>query len=395
MENWVQTWGQAHSALSFFYYPSCKKTYRLVIKTAVSGTALKIRLSNRFGKNKIVIGAGTAALSDENGTYLSSNYRSVTVNGNKMFSLNAGEEVVSDALPFSAKAGNFICISLYVERGALRSGNLINNAELITAKGNLAESTNMKNKPRIRDYVRKAASKILGMFLHKPIPLFESVELLNEENAKAITVFGDSISQQGFWTNAFENRIRAEFPARYSVINKSIMGNRILKDYSSRFICKGLFGKSGLNRLEADILKYSGIEYVIFALGTNDFLQYGTIAAAKSEKPSAEAACAAVRKITEKLHSKNIKVIMLTVLPFGESIDANKEKLALLVQFNSWLRENKDMFDGFYDQAELCQNPEKPNCTRLAFLGPDKLHPNEAGGKYIAEHMDFTIFRSR
>lgn len=32
--NWVQVWGQAHSAFSYFYYPSCPKTYRLVIKSA-------------------------------------------------------------------------------------------------------------------------------------------------------------------------------------------------------------------------------------------------------------------------------------------------------------------------------------------------------------------------
>ena len=30
-KKWVQVWGQAHAAFSYFYYPSCKKTYRMVV----------------------------------------------------------------------------------------------------------------------------------------------------------------------------------------------------------------------------------------------------------------------------------------------------------------------------------------------------------------------------
>lgn len=393
MGNWVQTWGQAHAALSFFYYPSCKKTFRLVIKSAVSGNALRIRFSNLYGKSEIKAGDVTAALCDEYGKFADSGFTAVTVNGSKHFTLKAGETIISDEIPFHAEAGSYFCISIYTESGDLSSGNLINNAQLITAKGNLTARRYIKNQPRIRDYVRKAASKILGMFLHKPIPLFETAELYNNEDAKAIAVFGDSISQQGFWTNEFEKRIAAEFPAKYSVINKSIMGNRILRDYSKRFICKGLFGASALNRLENNILIYPNTKYVVFALGTNDFLQYGTIVTPKSEKPSVEAICSAVQNITEQLHSKGIKVIVFTILYFGESMDCNKEKLSMLSEFNNWLRKNRNMFDGLYDQAELCKNPEKPYCTKKEFLGPDKLHPNITGGKFIADNIDLNLFR--
>ena len=52
---WVQVWGQAHSAFSFFYYPSCKKTYRLVIKSALSGKSVRFELSNECAKNDVQI----------------------------------------------------------------------------------------------------------------------------------------------------------------------------------------------------------------------------------------------------------------------------------------------------------------------------------------------------
>ena len=54
LKKWVQVWGQAHSAFSFFYYPSCKKTYRMVIKSSVSGSQVRIDFSNECAKNAVL-----------------------------------------------------------------------------------------------------------------------------------------------------------------------------------------------------------------------------------------------------------------------------------------------------------------------------------------------------
>ena len=56
---WVQAWGQAHSALSFFYYPSCEKTYRMVVKSPIQGRKIKLELSNECAKNDVEIGSVT------------------------------------------------------------------------------------------------------------------------------------------------------------------------------------------------------------------------------------------------------------------------------------------------------------------------------------------------
>ena len=67
---WVQVWGQAHSAFSFFYYPSCKKTYRLVIKSALSGNKVRFELSNECARNDVEIGSLSVAKCDENGKFI-------------------------------------------------------------------------------------------------------------------------------------------------------------------------------------------------------------------------------------------------------------------------------------------------------------------------------------
>lgn len=390
-EKWVQVWGQAHSALSFFYYPSCKRTYRMVIKSAVSGKAVRLELSNECAKNDVYISALTVAKCDENGNF-SSDYKKITVNLNESFCLKQGEVILTDPVEISIEAAEYFCVNAYVEKGALRSGNLIDDVSLITVKGDVTAEKSVINQRRKRDKIREVASKLLGMYFHKPIPLFQSVQVLNETDAAAITVFGDSISQQGYWTNMFAERIRNEFPGRYSVINKSIMGGRIRFDYHRRFICKGLFGKSGINRLERDVLNYPDTEYVVFALGTNDFLQYGTIAAPKSQKPTAKQVFDAVANIAEKLKNAGKKIIVFNVLNFGECVDSRPEKEALVSEYNKLLKENSHLFHAVYDQASLCLNPEKPSCSKKEYLGNDKLHPNMAGGKIVADNVDLSVF---
>lgn len=391
-EKWVQTWGQAHSALSFFYYPSCKKTYRMVINSAVSGKAVRLELSNECAKNDVYIGAVTVALCDKNGNFRN-NCKKITVSGKESFCIKKGEVVSTDPVNLNIESGEFFCVSAYVEKGALRSGNLIDDVSLITVKGDVTAEKSIVNQERKRDSVREVASKVLGMYFHKPIPLFQSVQVLNDTDARAITVFGDSISQQGYWTNMFAQRIRNEFPGRYSVINKSIMGGRIRFDYHRRFICKGLFGISGINRLERDILNYPDTEYVVFALGTNDFLQYGTISAPKSQKPTAKEVFDAVADIAQKLKANGKKTVVFNVLNFGECADSRPEKESLVSEYNRLLEENSHLFHAVYDQAKLCVNPEKPNCSKKEYLGKDRLHPNMAGGKIVADNVDLNIFR--
>lgn len=392
-EKWVQAWGQAHSALSFFYYPSSEKTYRMILRADISGKKIRIELSNEHAKNDVYIGEITAAVCSEDGV-ISDSFHRLTVKGKESFRLKVGEVVTTDETPFEVKTGEYISISIYVEKGSLRSGNLIDNVELITARGNKTHTKALENQPRIRDSVRKVASKVLGMYFHKPIPLFRSIQLLNDEKASSIIVFGDSISQQGYWTNAFAKRITEQFPGRYSVVNKSIMGNRIRLDFNRRFICKGLFGISALNRLNRDVLNYDDCEYVIFALGINDFLQYGTISAPKSEKPTAKQVFDKVVEISDKLKGKGKKMIVFNVMNFGECFDSKPEKEDMVTQFNNMISENKELFYAVYDQASLTVNPDKPTCSKLEYLGGDKLHPNLVGGRLVADNINLDMFKS-
>ena len=388
---WVEIWGQAHSNLSHFYYPSAEKTYRFVINSAISATAVNIELSNEFSRNDVYIGNITAALCNKNGKLLSE-AKKVTVCGKNEFVLKKGESIVSDSIEISLEADTYFAVSIFVIKGDLRSGNLLNNINLITVKGDVSNKTEIFNEKRKRDTVIRVAGKVLNLYLHKPVPLIKSVNGLNNTDASSIIVFGDSISQQGFWTNRLEERIRAEYPGKFTLINKSVMGSRVLRDFSPRFPCRGLFGLSALNRISRDILSRSDCRFAIIALGTNDFLQYGTIAAPRNEKPSPEDVFLAVKRMCDMLKDKGIKPIVVNTVKFGYCIDSRPEKERLASQYNDLLKENRSEFCLLFDQAELLRDSKKDNCTAKEYLGKDNLHFNENGGRFVADSFPLQIF---
>ena len=69
------------------------------------------------------------------------------------------------------------------------------------------------------------------------------------------------------------------------------------------------------------------------------------------------------------------------------------EKEEMVMRFNKMLSENAHLFHAVYDQASLCVNPEKPNCSRKEYLGKDYIHPNKTGGKIVADNVNLEWFR--
>lgn len=391
--NWIGVWGQSHIHLSLFYYPEKERTYRLIVNSAVSGEKVRVRISNSYGKKSVRIKRITIAPCDSNGKISSAEQIKIcTYKGEENITLSKGERIILDEVSMSFSANSYFCVSACVTDGDLRSGNLMNNARLIFADGDSSKTLSLEHKPRKRDAVITFAGKALKMPFHTPIPLFEDIEFYNTDNAKAVVVFGDSLSQQGFWTNAFEKRLTKEIPCKYTLINKSVMGNRVLRDWSRQFILPGLYGKRAVKRIDSEILSYDGISHCIIFLGTNDLIQYGSPDAFPWEKPDINELCGAFADMADKLHQKNIKVIVFTVPAFGAASAGSRGKDALRKELNSWIKENANLFDSVFDVSELISDKTDKYYTSSEFLGGDKMHINAIGGEKIADAIDLSIF---
>ena len=387
MKQWVQCWGQAHAPLSAFSFDDRCRTVRLVLKTTISGAAVRVRLSNEYGKTDLQLGGVSAAHCDKNGNLTGD---SVDLSAPKKLAIGACVITGEAKLPVSA--GDYFCVSVCVRSGKLTSGNLMSDARCLLLAGDRRHSIFVEPRLRLNDRVRHAATGLLSIPLQTPVPLFETVELFNETGASSIVVFGDSLSQQGFWVKPFTARVCAAFPGRFSVINRSIMGNRVLRDASPVFVLKGFYGVSAKARLARDVLQYKDVSHVILMLGANDLLHYATISGRPNERPSLAALADGLFMLSREMQSHGIRVMGSTLVNFRDGVDATQEKSDLCDLVNTLIRAGADHFDALFDLAAVTGDPERPQHTRADFVGGDKLHFNAAGGEAVAHAMELAFF---
>ena len=393
--SWVETWGMSHMRLSLMSYSSRKRTFRLVLHTAIAGERARIRLCNRHGAGRVAVGGACVALCDAQGVIADpGSVRPLTFGGKAGRALPPGQTIISDETDFDVPVGAYLCIDLYIKKGRLQSGNNLDNVRLLFGKGDQCGAGALRHKKRWADAAIALAGKILGLSLYTPIPLFQAVELYNGDGASSIECFGDSLTQQGFWTRPFEERIRALYPGRYSVINKAIAGNRILRDTSGRFPLRGFFGVKALERVHDDIFAFEGIGHVIFCHGTNDYFQVGTIAGRRSEFASAEEIAGGVTKLVAMIRAAGIPVVGLNYVPTGLSRDSRPAKNALRRQLNEWF-ETCGLFDCSFDVAAPFTSAENPDAPPASYVGADRLHPNDEGGRVFAQAIDCGVFAEK
>ncbi len=389
MKQWVQCWGQAHAPLSAFSFDNHCRTVRLVLQSAIGGSAVRVRLSNEFGKEDVELSGVCAAPCSEDGALTGD---SVDLPAPK--TLAAGEVITTGEGRLNLAAGDRFCVSVCVREGRLTSGNLMSGVQCLLLPGDRRHSIFPQAQPRFNDSLRHFATGLLQIPLQTPIPLFETVELLNGDGAKSIVVFGDSLCQQGFWVNPFAARIHAAYPGAFSVINRSIMGNRILRDASPVFPLKGFYGTRALTRLQRDVLQFSDVSHVILMLGANDLLHYATINGRPSEKPSPMQLVEGVFALAQEMQAHGIRVMGCTLVNFRDCVDATQEKSDLCDLVNTLIRANADRFDGFLDLAAVTADPEHPQHTRPDYVGGDKMHFNATGGSAVANAIDLAFFRT-
>lgn len=391
--NWVMAFGMAHAPLSLTYFPFKKRTYRLIINSAISGTAARVRLSNKYSNCAVSLEKLSIARCNKNGELIGSMCK-LTFGGKSARTLRGGESVISDSTCISVSPNDYLAITFLVTAGDMKSGNALRSADLIFCNGDKAEEKSIPDDNRPRTKLIKAVTQLAGIQQPMPIPLIEAVELDNCENAKAIVCFGDSIMQEGKWTGFFEEAVREKHKGQYSVINMSITGNRLQYDCSKKFILKGFFGVSALNRAEENVFAYDNVSHAIIGIGINDILQPGTIGAPKSELPVPEDFFNSLTKLFNLFAAHKIRTLAMNYLPVGRCPDCRKYKEIIRVKINERL-DNADFYDGFVDMDALLEDPQRSGYAIREMICRDKLHPNAQGGRTIANAIPLDFFADR
>jgi len=383
---WVGTWatgpaGPAGPAPQF-----SDQTVRYIVHTSIGGDRVRVRISNTFGANPIVIGAAHVARRDSGASIVPGTDRALTFSGNPSFTIPAGGLVLSDPATLEVSALSDLAVSIYLPHAtAADTMHLLALQTSYVAAGR-GDSTGAVSLPG-------ATTTTAWHFL-------TGVDVASGPESGAVVAFGDSITDGANsttdtnrrWPDVLARRLQARRElSRLGVLNQGIIGNRILHPTGPAF--GNLFAPAGLARFDRDVLAQAGVRYVIVLLGINDIGHPGS-AAPETDEVSAEQIEAGLRQFVVRAHEKGIKVLGATLTPFeGTTIAGfySPQKEVKRQAVNHWIR-TANAYDGIIDFDAAVRDPTHPARMLPAYDGGDHLHPSDAGQQAMANAIPLDFF---
>ncbi|MBS1991365.1 MAG: SGNH/GDSL hydrolase family protein [Cyanobacteria bacterium SZAS LIN-3] len=362
------------------------QTIRQFVRLSGGGTRIRVRFTNETGQEPLVIGAAHVALAAGGGAIKRETDHKLTFGGQDSIIVPAGAPVLSDPVDMAVEDLATLGISIFVPRWtgpavvhplAVQTGYISSTGDF-TADEKLASPSETK----------------FRFFL-------SGVDVLSQGKATTIVAFGDSITD-GYgatvdadkrWPDRLAERLierrRGATDGRtFSVVNAGISGNRLLHDRPP-----AMFGPNALSRFDRDVLAVPGVTHVILLEGINDIGQ-PTSMSLDEQAVTIEQLQAAWCQLLERAHSRGVKLIAATLLPYEGTSFAGYWTPAGESQrqaFNTWVRQ-ANIFDGVIDFDQVVRDPARPSHLRSALDCGDHLHPNDAGYKTMADSIDLKLF---
>ncbi|MGN0400516.1 MAG: GDSL-type esterase/lipase family protein [Blautia sp.] len=367
------------------------QTQRVIFDNNLNGEKIRLRFSNRYsGKNLVLqrVSVGTV----KNGQI--QNTKFLSRNGNAIVTLEPGEECWSDELSYPVKAGEKIAVSVYVKDCQeiesicilwSKTGAVVMNG----ACGDFTQGEEFEDLPAEEIYPMVKADVNKGMCIYG----FSGFQVYTEDEVKTIAAFGDSITHMSYVTNAISKRLFSDYPGQVTLLNCGIGGNRLLHDATrvdmpdiGNGIC---FGTAGIRRFESDVFGEESVDVVLILEGINDIM-HPVQFEHPEERISPEELEGGYKIITKIAHDHGAKVFGATILPCGnKDYPAHwmKEFEAIRLDVNERIR-NGVWYDGYFDYSMAVQDFACPEYMKESYHIGDGLHPNDMGGKAIAEQIN-------
>ncbi len=382
---WVAAWGTAQQIMQPARpIPAAQtpprsvaaQTVRMVARTTVAGTAVRVALSQSFGFAPLRIDAAQLALYDKNGAIRPGSGHALTFGGRSTVVIPPGAQVYSDPVALELAAQSDLAVSLYLAADSgPTTAHPIGLRAAWLAPGNQVASTSLQGASQFRSYLWLAG-----------------LEVLAEPKAATIVAFGDSITD-GFsttpdadtsWPSVLARRLNAQRGrAPRAVINMGISGNRVLREGA---------GSSALARFDRDVLSRPGARWVILLEGINDISFSAIAGLPDSEKATAEDIIAGYRLLIGRAHLHGLAIIGGTLTPFQGVPTYTEAGEQMRQQLNQWIR-SSGQFDAVIDFDAATRDPAAPTRLRPEFDSGDHIHPNDAGNKAMADAIALQLFR--
>ena len=377
--HWVGTWAcgpQLTEPGNLPPVPLTNSTLRQFVHTTIGGQHLRVRFSNAYGTNSVVMNSVHAALaagtgSATNGVINPATDTALTFHGASSITIPPGVVVWSDPCDFNLPALTNLAISIYF--------------------GNISATTiNGHPGSRTTSYIRPG-NWVTAIGVSNAVPttattahwyIITGVDVLADRSSHALVIIGDSITDgrgsdtdgNNRWPDDLAGRLATNAPtAGVGVLNMGIGGGGVY----------GGLGPAGLNRFDRDVLNQSGARWVIVFIGVNDIGGSGNMSTATN-------LVTAYIQWANKAHARNMLAYGATITPFGGNGYYTTLHEAERQYVNAWYRTN-NVYDGVIDLDAALQSS-----TNAAYLNAayeyEWLHLNPDGTQAAANSINLSLF---
>ncbi len=339
-------------------------TVRMVVRPQVTGSEVRLRLSNLYGDAPLAIGAVTAARSDGGAGLVLGTAQPVPFDGKQAVVIPPGAEVVSDAVPLVAEAGRPLAVSLFLPAvPPTITQHFAMQAAYLSGRGDATFGDASAFGPQAPSSV-----VLTGVEVHAPRPV------------NSVVAVGDSITDGlgalpgQTWPDVLNARlVEAGGATTMAVLGAGISGNRLLADAGPQH------GDVPLARFDRDVAAAGGATDVVLSIGTND------IAVGRSAADIA----AGLQRFAERARAAGKRVFLTTVTPSEAGAHGTPAAVATRQELNAWVREHAAAHaDGVFDFAAAVADPAHPTRLAPAFDAGDGLHLSAAGYQALAAAID-------
>jgi lysophospholipase L1-like esterase len=374
---WTGSWTTAPQLVELKNMPPApglaNNTFRQIVRVSIGGDLVRLRFTNIFSKDSLIIKSAAIAVWKEGSIVEASSQKFLKFKRKKDVSILPGTEVVSDPIKFKLTPGSRLAITI--------------------AFGKVPADLTGHPASRTTSYI-VPGNNVLSADFAGAIPtdhwyVINGIDVQASKNAAAIAILGNSIAdgrgsgtnKQNRWPDILSDRLlKNPETNRYGVLNLGIGGNCVVH---------GGLGPTALNRFDRDILSQNNVKWLIITLGVNDI---GGIRTAEDAPKLVEDLINAYILLIDKAHVKGLKVYGATILPFAKSFYDKDFRLEARDKVNDWIR-NSRKFDAVIDFDMLMHQSDDPKTILSDMHDNDFLHPNQAGYKKMGEFVNLELFK--
>lgn len=375
-EHWVSAWGTALQSIPqlanlppLYRAPDVAgRTVRQLIYPQLDGKRMRLRISNLYGTEPLVVESMTVAraAAGDSAAIRAGSARPVLFGGRKSVTVAPGAQATSDAVNFDADAFRPVAVSMFMGKD-----------QKLVAWHRVSSQVNYISMPgdRTEDASAGAFRTRFTQFAWLTNVMVES------PSAQAIIAIGDSITDgmrssinaNRRWPDALAKQVARKGGGQTVVVNAGISGNRLLSN-------SPCYGEAVVSRFERDALRQPGVRAIIVLIGINDinFMAMPAHAGLDCDAPhtevNADALVRGYQRLIAQAHQRGIKIYGATLTP--ASLPPEREAIRTAV--NESIRSSK-AFDGVIDFDQSLRDPARPSVLQRRYDSGDHIHPSDAG----------------